>query len=306
MRLVVHLGEMLPVEVGVDLGGADAGVAEHFLHRPQVARRLQHMGGERVAQHVRVNVLAQARLQGPAVEPQLHAARGEAGAALADEEGGRVGARQRQPVRQPGGNRGQGLLSHRHDAGLVALAGDLRFARLQVEVVEIEPDQFRQAQAGRIEQLEHGAVACQQGIVGCRRRAAVEQLGAGIGRQDLRQGLGRFGRAQAGAGVVRKAEPAAGKDVKPAPARQLPRHAGGRQVLAAQLDDGAADVGHAEFGQRLAGGQLAQVGQVALIGRDRMRRQPPFGGEVLQIGRDRVQPCIRTSAAPTSWLRRSR
>jgi hypothetical protein len=40
--------------------------------------------------------------------------------------------------------------------------------------------------------------------------------------------------------------------------------------------------------------------QIALIGRDRMRRQPPFGGQVLQVGIDRRKPCIRTSAAPTS------
>ena len=72
--LVVDLGQMLPVEMGVDLSGADAGVAEHFLHRAQVAGRLQHMGGKGVAQHVRVNVLAESGLDGPAIEPQLHAA----------------------------------------------------------------------------------------------------------------------------------------------------------------------------------------------------------------------------------------
>ena len=31
MRLIVDLGQMLPVEMGIDLRGADTGVAEHFL-----------------------------------------------------------------------------------------------------------------------------------------------------------------------------------------------------------------------------------------------------------------------------------
>ncbi len=48
MRLVVGLGEVLPVEVGVDLSRADAGAAEHFLHYAQVAGGLQHVGGKRV------------------------------------------------------------------------------------------------------------------------------------------------------------------------------------------------------------------------------------------------------------------
>jgi hypothetical protein len=41
-----------------------------------------------------------------------------------------------------------------------------------------------------------------------------------------------------------------------------------------------------------------------------MRRQPPFGGEVLQILSDRahrcIYACIRVSAAPISWPSRSR
>src|SRR3569833_986201 len=121
MRLVVDLGEVLPVEMSVDLGGADAGVPKHFLNGAQVARRLQHMGGKCVAQQVRVDVLAQAGLSCPAVEPQLHAAGRQAGAAPVDEQGGGVGLRQGLPLRQPGGNGGQGLLPDRHGGGIVAL-----------------------------------------------------------------------------------------------------------------------------------------------------------------------------------------
>ena len=66
MRGVVDLRQRLEVEVGVDLGRGDAGVAEHLLHRAQVLRRLQHVGGERVAQHVRMHVLGEAAALRPA------------------------------------------------------------------------------------------------------------------------------------------------------------------------------------------------------------------------------------------------
>ncbi len=55
MGLVVHLRQVLKVEVGVDLGGGEAGVAEQFLHRAQVAGGFEQMGGEGVAQQVGVN-----------------------------------------------------------------------------------------------------------------------------------------------------------------------------------------------------------------------------------------------------------
>src|SRR5690606_27339750 len=59
MRGVVDLGQVLEVEVGVDLGGSDVGVAEEFLHAAQVARRLQHVACERMPQQVRMHALEQ-------------------------------------------------------------------------------------------------------------------------------------------------------------------------------------------------------------------------------------------------------
>jgi hypothetical protein len=37
MRLVIHLGQMLKVQMRIDLRRRQAGVAEHFLHRAQIA-----------------------------------------------------------------------------------------------------------------------------------------------------------------------------------------------------------------------------------------------------------------------------
>ena len=41
MRRVIHLGEVLKVEMGVDLCGADVGMTQQFLHGTQVATGFQ-------------------------------------------------------------------------------------------------------------------------------------------------------------------------------------------------------------------------------------------------------------------------
>lgn len=43
------LAEAFGADVGVDLGGGDVGVAEHFLDGPEVGAVVQEMGGEGVA-----------------------------------------------------------------------------------------------------------------------------------------------------------------------------------------------------------------------------------------------------------------
>src|SRR5438105_12345638 len=52
--------EAFAVDVRVDLGGGDVRVPEHRLHGAQIGAALQEMGGEAVAQRVRMHV-AQAR-----------------------------------------------------------------------------------------------------------------------------------------------------------------------------------------------------------------------------------------------------
>ena len=59
MRGVIHFCQVLPVQMGIDLRCRYACVAQHFLHRAQVAAGLQYVGGKRVTQHVWVYVLRQ-------------------------------------------------------------------------------------------------------------------------------------------------------------------------------------------------------------------------------------------------------
>jgi hypothetical protein len=52
MGCVVHLTQFLSADMGVNLGGGDAGVAQHFLHMPQVCAVVQHHGGCRMAKQM--------------------------------------------------------------------------------------------------------------------------------------------------------------------------------------------------------------------------------------------------------------
>ena len=64
MGRIIDFGQMLEIEMRVNLRRGDAGVAEHFLDRAQIAGRLQDMRGKGMAQHVRMNVTWQAELRG--------------------------------------------------------------------------------------------------------------------------------------------------------------------------------------------------------------------------------------------------
>ena len=57
MKLLVHLGEMRAVDVRVDLGGADVGVAQQLLDDAEVRAAFQKMRREGVPEHVRADAL---------------------------------------------------------------------------------------------------------------------------------------------------------------------------------------------------------------------------------------------------------
>ena len=46
VKLPVHGAQMLAVDMGVDLGGGDIGVPEHFLNRAQVRSSFEQVGGK--------------------------------------------------------------------------------------------------------------------------------------------------------------------------------------------------------------------------------------------------------------------
>ena len=83
----VHRAQPLTADVSVPLGGGEVGVAQQLLHRPQVGAAVEEVGGEGVAQGVRVGGRGR-----PAVEDAPRVTRREATAAAVDEQGVDVGA----------------------------------------------------------------------------------------------------------------------------------------------------------------------------------------------------------------------
>src|SRR5258705_10614091 len=93
MCRVVNLRERLKVEMRVHLRTHNRCVAEHLLHPTQIARRLQDMRCERVAQHVRMNVTRQTLLDRPRREATLDRARRGTSTLTAVEQRDFVGGR---------------------------------------------------------------------------------------------------------------------------------------------------------------------------------------------------------------------
>ena len=72
MRGIINLGEMLEIQMRVNLGRTDIGMTEHFLHSAQIATGLQHMRSKAVAQHVRMYVAIDALFYCPLFDAVLH------------------------------------------------------------------------------------------------------------------------------------------------------------------------------------------------------------------------------------------
>jgi hypothetical protein len=81
MRLVVDFAEAAAGEVGVDLGGGEAGVAEEFLDGAQVGAGLQQVGGEGVTQGVGADAVLGAGAQHVPMDDAADAARSKRPAA---------------------------------------------------------------------------------------------------------------------------------------------------------------------------------------------------------------------------------
>jgi hypothetical protein len=85
VETAVDLAQTLSVQMGVNFGGADAGVAEEFLDDAQVRAVFEEVGGKAVAQHVRGDVPPEARPRGAALDPLPEGHGGEGSAAPGEE-----------------------------------------------------------------------------------------------------------------------------------------------------------------------------------------------------------------------------
>ena len=155
------------------------------------------MAGKAVAEHVRVQVLAQFAHAGLA-HAQLDGARPQAAALLADKQ--RVIQRVGQGAqRQPEFQRRAGFAANWHYTHLVALAAYVHQAIGEVQLVGVQVHQFGQAQAAGIAEFQQGLVAVAEEVV---LDVAVQQLFGAVGIQGFRQASFTFRWRQAIGRVV--------------------------------------------------------------------------------------------------------
>ena len=72
MRFIVNLGEMLEIKVRVNLRCGNVGVAQQLLDPAQVVAGLEDVGGEGVAEEMRVDIGVDALAPGPVFDARLH------------------------------------------------------------------------------------------------------------------------------------------------------------------------------------------------------------------------------------------
>ncbi len=301
MRRVVDPGQVLEVQVGVDLRGGNVGVAEQLLHRAQVAGGFQHVAGKRVAQQVRVDMPRHALLQRQRFQAQLHRARVDRRAAATAEN---RAVRRHALRRAEGAQRGDRMPTDRQHARLAALAEHAHFAALQIQLQPAQPDQLGQAQPAGVEQLQHRTVAQRQpaAAVASHQRAGLVHV------QHLRQLAPHLRATHAEQRIMRQRAFAAELAKQAAAGRQQPLQAfrGQRRVVLFAAVRGGDKRAHQVGIQRIETGQLAhlheaqQLGQVTAIGGQRVRRGMALLGQptqpLLDLG-SRAHPRLRTHLA---------
>lgn len=68
MEFFVDGAEAVLVDVGVDLGGGDVGMAKHFLDNAKIGAVIEEVSGEAVAELVGMNLLGDASGRGALVD----------------------------------------------------------------------------------------------------------------------------------------------------------------------------------------------------------------------------------------------
>ncbi len=120
------------------------------------------------------------------------------------------------------------LFAHGQQTGLAAFAVYLDHAVRQIQLIEIEPGQLRQAQSGGVEQLKDRLVPARQEVVF---HTAFQQLQRTISIEGLRQAALALGRCESIGRVVVAETFAVQVVIKPAYCRQKARQAARRLAL---------------------------------------------------------------------------
>ena len=190
------------VDVGVDFGGEDGFVAEHFLDDAEVGAAFDEVGGEGVAEGVGGDFLVDARderLLFDEVEDGHPAQRAAVFVEERDVVEGRFGGGGAGV--EVAGESGGGDVPEGDEPLFVALADDAHEALFEVNVRDLQVAGLGDAQAAAVEDFEDGAVAEGAPVAGGDVHG-VEDGADFLDGEDLRQVAPELGRIHAVAGVV--------------------------------------------------------------------------------------------------------
>lgn len=122
VALVVHPGQVLEIQVSIDLGGGDIRVPQQFLDGTEVATGFQQVAGKGVPQQVRMQPLVRSLEPAPPGQSGLNATPAQTLALTVHEQRRLRLRRQGRAHRQPGRQGSQGFATDRQQPLLVALA----------------------------------------------------------------------------------------------------------------------------------------------------------------------------------------
>ena len=161
VRPEVRLAAVAVGDVRVPLRRRDVGVAEHLLDAAQVGAALEQVGGERVAQEVRMHAAGlEARAVGELAQDEKGAGAGQRAAAGVEEEIGPVApVEMRATERHVAAERLGRRPAERDEPLLVALPDDAHDPGLEVDRRLAQADGLGDPQPRAVEELDEGAVA---------------------------------------------------------------------------------------------------------------------------------------------------
>jgi len=149
-------------DVGIHFGGRDAGVAEQFLNDPQVGAVFEQVRCETVPQHVRRDVSLDAGEAAPFLDarPQRHRRKRRASAREENIPRTLAGLGQfAASVFQVALDCLDGAAAHRYDSLFISLADDVDKTGVELQLLEPQPSQLGQPQAGGVTKLKHRVIA---------------------------------------------------------------------------------------------------------------------------------------------------
>jgi len=166
MEALVDFFEMGVGDMGIDLCGGDVGVAEERLDRTEVGAVHEEVGGERVSQGVGRNVFGDAGFFGVFFDEALDGTGGEATIVARGVGGAVVAAIAKEKRSERVGAGGEifakaigGGLRDEDRAIFAAFAANHEFAAVEVDTIAVEADELGDAETGREEKFDDGAVA---------------------------------------------------------------------------------------------------------------------------------------------------